>query len=125
PLTEWWRTSILAVLRGTPTHGEAGEAMPPELAGFIDAHADEVRSLLLPGDEPRRGGSRVAGLAWIIGLVGRIATRGVDVREDDEGRAVVFTAGIEIIASVYQLEPRQTAPVWSVSRNRRAHTALW
>jgi serine protease AprX len=125
PLTPWWRTSVLASLRGAPTHGEAGDEMPRELASLIDARAVELRGLLLPGDEPRRGGSGIAGVAWLIGLVGRIAARRADVREDEQGRHALFTAGVEIISGAYQLQPRQAAPVWSVSRNRRAHTAVW
>lgn len=124
PLTEWWRTSIIASRRGTAA-SKARADTPRELARFIDRHADELRSLLLPGDEPRRGASNIAGLAWLVGLVGRIAERTADVSEDEKGRTVVFKAGIGVIARAYQLKPGKTAPIWSVSRNRRAHTALW
>jgi serine protease AprX len=125
PLTEWWRTRILATPRGSSTHGEAGESASPDLPGFLDAHADELRARLLPGDEPRRGDRRIAELAWLIGLVGRIATPVVQLGEGDEGRTEVFRAGVEVIVGAYRPEGRQIASVWSVSRNRRVHTALW
>src|SRR5258707_6202862 len=135
PLTHWWRTSILKDVAREGKRSPESPVRPGELAHFINRHAKDLRALVLPGDEQARDAGGIARLGWLIGIVGRIGERdaelvkgerGSTIVDDDEGaRSLVYDRGVEIIARAYVPKTRQGTPIWSVSRNRKAHTALW
>jgi serine protease AprX len=129
PLSQWWYTRLWP-----EDADDVPERNGLELTGarrdlgvWAERHADELQRKLLPDDESRRSGREGAELAWLIGLVGRIAAGERREPDDDEGwRGIAFDAGVELLRAVWYDPQRRLRPLlWAVSRNRPGSTALW
>jgi hypothetical protein len=138
PLSRWWYARVWP--HGAEPRGGAEEPrewrLDSALGSWIEGQAGELLDDMMPGAEWHRSRKPTTELAWLIGLVGRIAEEALDGKpgtepgedlpqEPDEARRV-FELGAQMLGSIqYDPERAHMPLLWAVSRNRRASTALW
>jgi serine protease AprX len=138
PLSRWWYTHLwppgaedLDDPKDPKSQGE--RELHGDLGLWAQRHVQELQSELLPRDERHRRTGPGAELAWLIGLIGRIASEQSDGRQRepvppdaDSMRQLAFNEGAALLAGM-RYDPRRARQplLWAVSRNRQGHTALW
>jgi hypothetical protein len=142
PLSRWWYARIWPLDSKAPGGAAARESrskplLSDSLGSWIERHAGELLDDVMPGAERHRNRKSTTELAWLIGLVGRIAVAGLEgePREESGGEELpedlgeaqrVFELGARLLWPIHYDPRRAREPLlWAVSCNRRAHTALW
>ncbi|MEX2105262.1 MAG: S8 family serine peptidase [Solirubrobacterales bacterium] len=107
PLSEWWR-------RTWPPKGG--------VASLLKASKGTARAADAFRPRPSRSGFRADWLGSYLELVGRIEHAGADADVDPQE---LRRLGAAVLKGVKPPAGKETLPLWTVSLNREARTALW
>ncbi len=135
PLSEWWYRRMWpsgAETAGRPQIGDLDieSNLPGDLGTWAQRNAEQLQPDVLPRDERHRRSTETTELAWLIGLVGRIAAEKQEVTAEVESaeaaRTDYFELGVGLLNGLrYEPERAHDPLLWAVSRNRPGRTALW
>ena len=131
PLSHWWYARVwpggATGPRATADSKSRGAPRPRgDLGLWAQRHEEELQGDLMPGDERHRRRKATTELAWLIGLIGRIAADKTDAEPGRVTPQSIFTHGTQLLMNM-RADPRRARNplVWAVSRNRKGHPALW